>query len=175
MMDEFFEITRYNLTSIPIQREHVDAAMLLVQVVDEVFPAAAARGVEVVANVPPGSVVAFVDPEKMARVLSNIVRNGVSFAEPGTQLACSLSCEDSEGEGRIVYRIRNKGREIPPEHLEHIFEKFYRADRARGTDGGNAGLGLAIAREIVLAHGGEISATSSKGETEFTASLPLGD
>lgn len=109
----------------------------------------------------------------MARVLANIVRNGVSFAEPGTQLRCSLSCEDSESGGRLVYRIRNTGREIPPEHLEHIFEKFYRAERSRGTDGGNAGLGLAIACEIVLAHGGEISATSSKGETEFTVSLPL--
>ena len=175
MMDEFFEITRYNLTSIPIQREHVDAAMLLVQVVDEVFPAAAAHGVEIVTNVPPDPVVAFVDPEKMARVLANIVRNGVSFAEPDTQLGCSLSCEGPEGERRLVYRIRNKGREIPPEHLEHIFEKFYRVDRSRGTDGGNAGLGLAIAREIVLAHGGEIAAASSKGETEFTVSLPLED
>ena len=67
----------------------------------------------------------------------------------------------------------NRGAEIPKHQLEHIFEKFYRSDSARSTDTGNAGLGLAIAKEIVTLHGGEIWAVSNKEDTKFIVKLPI--
>ena len=71
-----------------------------------------------------------------------------------------------------VYKRQNQGREISPEHLKRIFEKFYREDDARATRQGGAGLGLAIAREIVAAHNGTIDATSENGVTRFVIDIP---
>ena len=68
--------------------------------------------------------------------------------------------------------MSNRGKEIASEHLEHIFDRFYRGDAARGQGTGGAGLGLAIAKEIVVAHGGSIEATSKDGLTTFTIRVP---
>lgn len=73
----------------------------------------------------------------------------------------------------LVVEVENQGREISPEHLRAIFEKFYREDGARSTQGGGAGLGLAIAREIARARGGELTARSVDGRTTFTLRIPV--
>lgn len=181
MMDEFFEITRYNLGAIPIERAWTDVAMLAGQVADELYPAAQARDVAIEVEAA-GEVRAFIDPAKMARVLGNMVRNGIAFAERGSAVRCLVSRDESDGAdggagdgsdaGASAVRIavENTGREIAPVHLESIFEKFYRADASRGGSG--AGLGLAIAKEIVEAHGGRIEAASASGVTRFTVTLP---
>lgn len=166
MMDEFFEITRYNLSAIPIEREAVDVRILLEQVADELAPAAQARAVEVAVDVEDG-MTAFLDPEKMARALSNIVKNGIAYADRGSTLTCRAWHTASAAH----ITIADQGREIAPAHLATIFEKFFREDASR-SDGG-AGLGLAIAREIVEAHGGSIKAESASGVTTFTLELPL--
>lgn len=168
LLDEFFEITRYNLASIPIEREHLDAAMLARQVADELYPAARARGVSIEVEAP-DEVRAFIDPGKMARALGNVVRNAVSFAEPGSPVVLAVSAEG----GACAFTVTDRGREISPAHLERVFERFYREDAARGGERGGAGLGLAIAREIVRAHGGTIGARSADGTTVFTLEVPL--
>lgn len=167
MMEEFFEITRYNLKSMPIERRKVDLFILCSQAADEIRPSASARGIAV--NVRTlGERDAFVDPDKLARVLSNVLRNAVSYADQRSTV--SLELEGSEEEA--VVRIGNHGREISPEHLDAIFEKFFREDGARTSERGGAGLGLAIAKEIVSAHGGRIFAESENGATVFTVVLP---
>lgn len=166
MMDEFFEITRYNLSVIPIEREAVDVRILLEQVADELAPAAQARAVEVAVDVEDG-MTAFLDPGKMARALGNIVKNGIAYADRGS----ALICRAWRTENAAHITITDQGREIAPAHLATIFEKFFREDTSR-SDGG-AGLGLAIAREIVEAHGGSIKAESTSGVTTFTIELPL--
>lgn len=165
MMEEFFEITRYNLGAIPVEREATDVGLLVGQVADELRFAAEARDVGLATEVPEG-MEALVDPAKMARVLENLVRNAISFADRGTCVRCRGW---REGEG-VALSVEDQGREIAPAHLKSIFEKFYRADAARG--GGGAGLGLAIAKEIVEAHGGTIEAASADGLTTFTVRLP---
>ena len=161
MMDEFFEITRYNLGAIPIERVQTDVRTLLEQLVDEFYPVAQARDVTIELDVPDGFT-AFIDPEKMARVLGNLMKNGLAYADAGSTLVCRAH---AEGE-RAAFAVEDTGREISPVHLKSIFEKFYRADGARS--GGGAGLGLAIAKEIVEAHGGSIEASSTEGVTTFT-------
>lgn len=165
MMDEFFEITRYNLGAIPIERENADVALLLGQVADELDPVAAAHDVTIMVDAPEG-LTAFLDPEKMARVLGNLLKNAVAYAEPGTTVACRARSAD----GRLVLEVEDHGKEIAPVHLARIFDKFYREDGARSGKG--AGLGLAIAREIVEAHGGTIEAASERGTTTFTVCVP---
>ena len=168
LVDEFFEITRYNLKAMPIERESIDLGMLCSQVADELFPDAAARNVEIAVECPEG-VQAFVDPDKMARALSNVVRNAVAYARQGSAVAVRVSCED---EPRIRIEVENRGREISQAHLESIFEKFFREDGARASRKGGAGLGLAIAKEILMAHGGTIAASSEAGITVFTLEFP---
>lgn len=167
MMDEFFEITRYNLGAILIERERVDACLLMEQVADELLPQAAARDVELSVEASEGIEV-FADPRRMARALSNIVRNGISFADRGSTVTCAVK----QAGDSVTFTVTDTGREIAPEHLELIFERFYREDGARGQARGGAGLGLAIAREIARAHGGDIEAASEGGVTAFTLSLP---
>lgn len=150
MMDEFFEITRYNLGSIPVEREQVDAVMLAEQVADELLPAASGRGVSIAVHAPDRPADSFIDLYKMALVLGNILKNAVAFANPSTEVLLNVRVE---GES-VVFAVEDTGREISPEHLVHIFEKFYRVDGARSTGHGGAGLGLAISKEIVAAHGG---------------------
>ncbi len=167
LIDEFFEITRYNLQSIPIEREQVDLTMLCQQVADESFPEAEARSLTL-AVTGPKEAKAFVDPDKLARAVGNVVRNAVAFADSGT--AVEISLEPDADRWRLT--IADQGKEISPAHLESIFEKFYREDASRSSASGRAGLGLAIAKEIVLAHKGTITAISEEGLTAFTITLP---
>lgn len=166
MMDEFFEITRYNLGAIPLERENTDVALLLGQVADELYPVAAAHNVTIAVDAPEG-LTAFLDPEKMARVLGNLLKNAVAYAESDSTVACRARGVDEQ----LVLEVEDHGKEIAPAHLARIFDKFYREDGARSGKG--AGLGLAIAREIVEAHGGTIEAASEHGTTTFTVRVPI--
>lgn len=166
LIEEFFEITRYNLDAILLERENVDIALFLDQVADEFGISAQERDIAIVTRAPEGESV-FIDSSKMARALGNVVKNAIAYADQGTEVTVCATVSDTE----IVLATTNKGREISAVHLEAIFERFYREDASRGQ-GANAGLGLAIAREIVEAHAGTINAESSNGLTTFTIRLP---
>lgn len=172
LVNEFFDITRYNLQSIPIERQRIGLGFFLDQIAEEFYPQASVKGVSIRVQAPPDTEF-FVDGDKLARAVGNVVRNAVAYADEGTEVVLEAELLASDG-SRPGFRLRvvDQGREIAPHHLESIFEKFYREDSARGAATGNAGLGLAIAKEILLAHGGTISAESSDGLTTFTMDLP---
>lgn len=167
LIEEFFEITRYNVSSIVLERENVDIGLFVQQVADEFGLAAEDRGVEVVIDAPSGQI-AFIDPSKMARALGNVVKNAVAYSNPGTKVDLSAQAADE----KLVFIVEDVGKEISKSHLERIFERFYREDGARGQEA-NAGLGLAIAREVVEAHGGTITAESEGGITTFRITIPM--
>lgn len=277
LIDEFFEITRYNLQSIPIERAWVGVRLFCEQVAESFYPDAQARGLSLVVRAPDDARF-FVDADKLARALGNVVRNAVAYADDGTEIviaasfavsaanatagalaatgasAVATTISDAEsdanasagananvnatpnsnaadasssptssaqvvpvstrpsaydvaygyapaisnaaggatlqgdgaspassaastfapapGAGSWVLSVTNQGREISPAHLQSIFDKFYREDGARGTGSGGAGLGLAIAKEIIAAHGGTIGAMSERGVTTFAITLP---
>lgn len=275
LIDEFFEITRYNLQSIPIERTWVGVRLFCEQVAESFYPDAQARGLSLVVRAPDDARF-FVDADKLARALGNVVRNAVAYADDGTEIviaasfaasaanatagasaaagasAVAATTSDAEsdasagananvnatpnsnaadasssptssaqvvpvstrpsaydvaygyapaisnaaggatlqgdgaspassaastfapapGAGSWVLSVTNQGREISPAHLQSIFDKFYREDGARGTGSGGAGLGLAIAKEIIAAHGGTIGAMSERGVTTFVVTLP---
>ena len=99
----------------------------------------------------------------------NILKNAIAYGDAGSE----ITVQAAKGVENVVVTFVNRGAEIPKHQLEHIFEKFYRSDSARSTDTGNAGLGLAIAKEIVTLHGGEIWAVSNKEDTKFIVKLPI--
>lgn len=177
LVNEFFDITRYNLTHIELERAPVDLAALLVQLADEFYPALAAHGNEARVTVagtrrtteaPGAPLVVEADAARLARVLGNLLRNAIAYSDEGTPI--EIAAETAEGVARVT--VTDVGATIPSHKLRAIFDKFYRLDESRGSATGGAGLGLAIAREIVELHGGTIGATSEGGVTTFTVELP---
>lgn len=168
LINEFFDITRYNLHEIVLEMETIDLSYMLTQMADEFYPVLKAHGNTADVHAAENLTVA-ADPIKLARVFNNILKNAIAYSYPNT--AIEIQAVETEQSVRICFT--NSGRTIPKQKLETIFDKFYRLDDARSTNTGGAGLGLAIAREIVTAHGGTITAESEKQQTVFTVELPI--
>ena len=104
----------------------------------------------------------------LRRAMSNLISNAIRHTPKGQTVRVSLNTE----EGNTILAVENPGQTIPPEHLPRLFDRFYRVDPARQRTGEGVGLGLAIAKSIVEAHGGRIAVTSRDGLTEFRLTLP---
>lgn len=168
MIDEFFEITRYNTQQITIAPKPVDLYYLLVQVIDEHIPLLTEHGNYVTFQAEEPLQVCG-DAEKLARVFNNLLKNAASYSETGTEI---LMRAEEQAE-KMVVSVCTCGETIPGEKLDALFEKFYRLDESRASGTGGTGLGLAIAKEIVTLHGGTITAGSENGRTVFTVQLPI--
>lgn len=167
LINEFFDITRYNLQEIVLEEETFDLGFLLMQMADEFYPVLEQHGKSISIHADEDLPVT-ADSAKLARVFNNILKNAVSYSYDNTEI--EIYAEKQEN--TIHVSISNFGKTIPKQKLDMIFEKFYRLDEARSTNTGGAGLGLAIAKEIVVAHGGTISVTSANQVTTFTIELP---
>jgi signal transduction histidine kinase len=109
------------------------------------------------------------DPDRMAQVLGNLVSNALRYTPEGGQIVLAALA----GETHVSLQVQDTGAGILPDDLPHIFNRFYRADQSRQQQHGESGLGLAIARSIVEAHGGTITVESTRGQgTTFTILLP---
>ena len=209
LINEFFDITRYNLSHIELEVEPVDLSYLLVQMADEFYPLLAAHGNTVALSVegrtvsaeePGPALMIEADPGRLARVLNNLLKNAIAYSHEGTEIAVAVErmardaavgtmppslCTDPAADDGFVpgaqshepdavrITVSDEGATIPSHKLKAIFDKFFRLDEARASATGGAGLGLAIAREIVELHGGTIGAQSEAGRTTFTVELPL--
>ena len=167
LINEFFDITRYSLQQLTLEKEPVDVSYLLVQLTDEFYPLLQAHGNTIELNVPQDLTVEG-DAGKLARVFNNLLKNAVSYSTPGTPILLWAEQADEQAQ----FFVQNRGKTIPAHQLDALFEKFFRLDEARATATGGAGLGLAIAKEIVTLHGGSISAHSEQGVTTFAVELP---
>ncbi len=167
MINEFFEITRFNSKQIQLSKEPIDLFYMLIQLSDELLPVFALRGNTVVLDIDENLTI-YADPEKLARVFSNIFRNAAAYSYPKTAIIVSAQETDEQ----LTLAFQNEGNTIPAEKLSSLFDKFYRLDKARTSDTGGTGLGLAIAKEIILLHGGSISAESADNTITFTIQLP---
>lgn len=168
MINEFFEITRYNTQQITIASKAIDLYYLLAQVIDEHLPLFTEHGNYITFHATESLEVCG-DPEKLARVFNNLLKNAVAYSSKGTEITVNAEKTPEH----IVVTVSNHGKTIPDDKLETLFEKFYRLDESRTSNTGGTGVGLAIAKEIVLLHGGTISADSKNGLTTFTVKLPI--
>lgn len=168
LINELFEITRYHAKTVSLKKENLDLYCLLVQLIDEFYPTLSARGNTAVLDADENLFV-MADPEKLARVFNNILKNAAAYSYPNTEISIVAHRQDTS----IVITIQNHGKTISQEQLKDIFEKFNRLDEARLSDTGGAGLGLSIAEEIIHLHGGEITATSQNDTISFTVVLPI--
>lgn len=168
LINEFFDITRYNLQQISLEKESINLYYMLIQLTDEFYPILQAHGNTITLQADE-NLILYGDSEKLARVFNNILKNAVAYSYENTQIDIFLEEKQS---GEVVVTFQNHGRTIPKEKLSSIFEKFYRMDEARTSNTGGAGLGLAIAKEIVTLHGGKIFAESEQEKVVFVVELP---
>jgi two-component system sensor histidine kinase VanS len=167
LVDEFFEITRYNFQTGTLSKENIGLYYMLVQMTDEFYPLLTARGKQAVLHVPEDMTI-YGDGDKLARVFNNILKNAAAYSPDNSVI--DITAAVSGDRASIVFS--NAG-SIPKDKLAAIFDKFYRLDSARSSGTGGAGLGLAIAKEIVVSHGGRIYADSDGKQTSFTVELPV--
>ena len=170
LINEFFDITRFNLTALSLNCEQISLSRMLEQIVSEFIPILNEKELSWKTEIAP-DVDYYCDPDKLQRVFDNLLRNAVNYSYGGTQLFLSMGQTDNG----IEIRIQNHGKTIPPDKLDKIFEQFFRLDSSRASVTGGAGLGLAIAKEIVGLHGGTIKAESENESITFTVALPLAE
>lgn len=167
LINEFFEIARYNTHQIKLEKTNVDLYYMLVQLIDEFYPVLSAKGNFAILQADEMLSV-YGDSEKLARVFNNILKNAAAYSSPDSEILIKAE----QQQDKVIITFTNHGSTIPPDQLSAIFEKFNRLDDARKSDTGGAGLGLSIADEIVRLHGGKISADSENNMVTFTVSLP---
>ena len=168
LVDEFFEITRFNLAHISVNKTRINLTMMLHQMADEFYPMLAPQYKTAVVQAPE-ELMLWGDADKLSRVFNNILKNAIAYSYHN----CEIEIGAVQQGDHAVVTFANQGDPIPKEKLDMIFEKFFRLDAARSTNTGGAGLGLAIAKEIVTAHGGTITVTSDAQRTVFTVVLPI--
>lgn len=168
LIAQFFEITQFNLHHMVLEKEHLDLAYMLMQMAEEFYPVLSAHGNTVDLQVDE-TLAVYGDGDKLARVFNNILKNAVAYSYESSVIVIRGYFE----QGMAVISFENHGKTIPKQKLDLIFEKFFRLDEARRSNTGGAGLGLAIAREIVELHKGSISAKSQEEKTIFQVRLPV--
>ena len=195
LINEFFEIARFNIGKIVLNKAKLNLKLMLEQISYEFYPMAKANNQPILIDCDK-DINIYADSDKISRVFNNIIKNAISYSFADTPIKINAYIADrtdstntdahnntgfktKEGTNynvnnnyKVIINIENQGNTIPKEKLDYIFEKFYRLDEARSTNSGGAGLGLAIAKEIVEAHNGKIYATSEDNKTTFTVVLP---
>ncbi|MDD3654261.1 MAG: HAMP domain-containing sensor histidine kinase [Desulfotomaculaceae bacterium] len=167
LINEFFEITRFNMQSIVLNKGKIKLAFMLQQLADEFYPMLTPQGKRVAIHAP-DDLILVGDADKLARVFNNILKNAIAYSYENS---CIDITAGQQAE-RVIITFANQGDPIPSQKLDTIFEKFYRLDSARSTTTGGTGLGLAIAQEIITAHNGTITVESNPEQTTFTVILP---
>ncbi|QUO33654.1 HAMP domain-containing histidine kinase [Faecalicatena sp. Marseille-Q4148] len=173
LINEFFEITRFNLSNLTLEKSRVNLTRMLEQLTFEFQPMLDEKHLTCRLDAP-RDVMIVCDAGKLQRVFDNLLRNAVNYSYEDEEIVFSVNYAKDQ-KGMLCITCTNRGVTIPPEKLSRIFEQFYRLDTARTTKSGGAGLGLAIAKEIVELHGGTITAYSAEEVIRFEIQLPCGE
>jgi signal transduction histidine kinase len=171
LVKQLLDVTRFQAGGGRIEARPMDLAQFLGEMENAFHVLAVQRGVRFIVTRQDGTPEQVVwDRDRMSEVLGNLLSNAFKFTERGGEV--ELSAEPAED--GVVLHVRDTGAGIPPEQLQHVFEKFFQADNQAAASQEGTGLGLSIAREIARAHGGELSVESTVGVgTTFTIVMPL--
>jgi two-component system, OmpR family, phosphate regulon sensor histidine kinase PhoR len=168
MATELLELSRIESGQVPLQRKAVPAVALLLSAAERMRAQVERAGLILRLDIAQDMTEVWADPPRLEQVLVNLIHNAVKFTPPGGEVVLAAQTEAEF----VRFSVRDSGVGIPPDELERIFERFYKADRARS--GGGTGLGLSISRHLVEAHGGRIWAESTEGAgSSFYFTVPI--
>ncbi len=169
LVEELLELSRIESGQVSLRLQSADLGSVVVAAAERLRPQAERLGVDFAVQEPGELPLVRIDPERIQQVVINLVHNAVKFTPPGGNITVSVEQREDE----ILVSVADNGVGISPDALPRLFERFYKADKARA--GGGTGLGLAIAKHLVQAHGGRIWAESpgeGQGST-FTFAIPV--
>lgn len=170
LVDDLFQISQLEAGGLPLHLESASLADLISDTLESFSGVAAQQSVRLQGAVAPGLDPVTMDVPRLGRVLNNLVSNALRHTPAGGSITLHAERQDRE----VVVTITDTGAGIGPEDLPHVFERFYRGDKARNAASGGAGLGLAIAKGIIEAHGGHILVSSTPGlGTTFICKWPV--
>jgi len=158
LIDDILELSAIEAGNVGVKAEEIELSPLINDVIMSLGAKASSRGITVSNHVAHDTIV-FVDPRRLEQMLTNLVDNAIKFNRDGGMV--TISCEAGI---RTRILVKDTGEGIPGQHLERLFERFYRVDRARSRDMGGTGLGLAIVKHLARAHGGEVRVRSELGK-----------
>jgi two-component system sensor histidine kinase CiaH len=167
---DLLTLARSDRGELELMTAPIDMAALAAEVTRRVVPLAQERGIEIAGPMPGEPAMAEADPDRVQQVLLILLDNAVKHTPAGGRISVDVRPHD----GYAVVEVADTGVGIAAEHLPRVFERFYRADASRGRAEGSTGLGLAIAKSLVDAHGGQLALASTPGVgTRATVRLPL--
>ena len=169
LIEGLLALARLESAPAPVLSEPCDLERVVSDAVELVLPLAATQDVRV--EWAGGAARCPANGEQLAQVVTNLLSNAIAYNRPGGRVRVSVLTEP----GAAILVVTDTGRGIGADDLPHLFERFYRADKARSGANGHSGIGLAISRAIIEAHGGTIAVTSTLGQgSSFTVRLPAG-
>lgn len=172
LIDDILELSAIEAGNVRVQLERVDLQRIVDDVIASLATKAEAQKV-VVSNAVPAETFINADERRLEQMLNNLVENAIKFNREHGSVEISFETNVAADVRRSQIRVTDTGEGIPAQHLERLFERFYRVDRARSRNLGGIGLGLAIVKHLARAHGGEVSVTSELGKgSTFTIELP---
>jgi two-component system, OmpR family, phosphate regulon sensor histidine kinase PhoR len=167
LIDDILELTAIEGGNVQLRAAPVELHALVNEVLASLATHAQARSISL-QNAVARDAVVYADARRLEQMLTNLVENGIKF---GRENGAVVISHESGTRDRIM--VEDDGDGIPAQHLERLFERFYRVDRARSREMGGTGLGLAIVKHLALLHGGEITVESELGKgSGFTIFLP---
>jgi len=172
LTDDLVELARLDSGAAPLQRSTGSIGRVVTAAIEGAAPRAKEKGVRLAGSASPDLAPLLISEEAITRVLQNLLDNAIRHTGEGGEILVGVL----DRNGMVEVSIQDNGEGIPPEHLPHVFERFYRGEKSRSRDGmetGGVGLGLAIAKELVEAHGGRIWAESAPSRgTRISFTLP---
>ena len=170
LINELFDIARFNSEKIILEKEELNLNLMIEQIIDDFYPILNDLNKKINFKATKNLNI-YADPDKLSRVFNNLIKNAINYSKDNTDIDINAKKSNNE----IIVSVTNKGKMIPKDKLDKIFENFYRMDESRTSKTGGSGLGLAISKEIVSLHGGKIKVTSDKDKTTFIVILPILD
>ncbi|WP_045519401.1 sensor histidine kinase [Neobacillus niacini] len=168
LVKELFDLAKLDQNRFSINKEKVNFSKFAQSIYDRVLPAFTNKGIKLILNCPENLFVE-IDPIRFEQVLINLIDNSLKYSKESS----TTSIRAVEENGKVQISIIDQGIGIPQNDLPRIFDRLYRVDKSRSRATGGFGLGLAIVRQLIEAHGGEITVKSLIGEgTSFTITLP---
>ena len=168
MIEELFSFTKVEYGQMPLNKMNIDVVQMLRQEMEELYPVFDEKGLHCEFQTDTESFISEVDPEMLIRVFDNLFSNAVKYGSEGKKIDVKVESSSNE----IKVHIINYGSVIPEKDIPFLFDKFYKVDSSRNGSAESTGLGLSIAKSIVVNHGGDISVSSSLEGTDFTVTLP---
>jgi signal transduction histidine kinase len=170
LINDFLNVSRLQTGKFMIETRQIDLAKVITQEVESLKTTAGARGLKLQYRAPSTIPILYIDEGKIRQVIMNFIDNAIYYSDEETTITVSLT---NEG-GDIVFKVRDTGIGVPKAEQPHLFSKFFRATNARKQRPDGTGVGLFLAKKVIVAHGGSIVFESTEGEgSTFGFRLPI--